>query len=262
MLLGALQFAAHRLSTSSSDGGSLSVLLFGEQLLRRDAAGAWQLLHIQLKPGATKDAAVQPIPLPVTAAAAESATVLVQAQDDYPPGGYAEMVRRALACLQVKTLVSLTLSQSYRRRVQIPATQAFERLRAANPAPASFFVNDGTDLRLFGASPDLQLVIESGMIQSLLVCGTVARRPGAIGESESLVSCSMKRSTLPHSRYAPTRCVTTSRRCASQGPCTCAIGATRCRWPLWCIQSTAWKDDCALARMPGMPSLPQPRLQW
>jgi len=186
LLLGALPFAAHRLTTSGSDGESLGALFFGEQLLRRDAAGAWQLLHLHIEAGTIGDAAIQPIPLPVTAAAAESATALVQAQDDYPPGGYADMVRRALACLQGKTLVSLTLSQSYRRRVQIPATQAFERLRAANPAPASFFVNDGIDLRLFGASPDLQLVIESGVVQSLPVCGTVARRPGAIGESESL----------------------------------------------------------------------------
>jgi anthranilate synthase len=96
------------------------------------------------------------------------------------------MVRRALDVLRERPLVSLTLSQSYRRRVALAPSQAFARLREANPAPASFFLNDGSGLRLLGASPDLQLVVRGRAIQALPVCGTVARRPGAQGEAESL----------------------------------------------------------------------------
>ena len=96
------------------------------------------------------------------------------------------MVARALTVLRERPLVSLTLSQSYRRRVEMAPSQAFARLRVANPAPASFFLNDGSGLRLFGASPDLQLVVSGGEVQALPVCGTVARRPGAQGEADSL----------------------------------------------------------------------------
>ncbi len=106
--------------------------------------------------------------------------------DDLPPGGYAALVERAVAVLRERPLVSLTLSQSYRRRVGLRPSQAFARLRAANPAPACFFLNDGSGLHLFGASPDLQLVVSRGEVQSVPVCGTVARRPGAQGEAESL----------------------------------------------------------------------------
>ncbi|MBA4327756.1 MAG: hypothetical protein C0428_05980 [Polaromonas sp.] len=180
LLLGAMPFEAHRLNTPGPDNTALGILFFGEQLFRRDVTGAWQLLQFSLD-GAAPPAAAPPAP-----PAAVAATAAPDPQDDHPPGGYADMVRRALDRLNGPALVSLTLSQSYRRRVQMPAVQAFERLRAANPAPASFFVNDGSGLRLFGASPDLQLVISAGQLQSLPVCGTVARRPGATGEAESL----------------------------------------------------------------------------
>lgn len=180
LLLGALPFEAHQLSGPRSDSAALGTLFFGGQLFRRDAAGAWQALRFSL------DGAAPAAATPSSVTPAVPTTAVPEPRDDHPPGGYADMVRHALDRLNGQTLVSLTLSQSYRRRVQMPAVQAFGRLRAANPAPASFFVNDGSGLRLFGASPDLQLVITAGRVQSLPVCGTVARRPGATGEAESL----------------------------------------------------------------------------
>ena len=186
LLLGALPFAAHRLAEAGNDAGALGVLFFGQHLLRRDGAGAWQHVALSL-PGP-----LLPASPPTASLAAPIASrpaldpVAAEPRDDFPPGAYADMVRRALDCLRERPLVSLTPSQSYRRRVQLPAVTAFGRLREANPAPASFFVNDGSGLRLFGASPDLQLVVTGRSIQSLPVCGTVARRPGAMGEAESL----------------------------------------------------------------------------
>lgn len=184
LLLGALPFAAYRLTEAGSDAGALGVLFFGLQLLRRDGAGAWQEVSLSL-PTQAQIASPSVVPDQPTLRAKPERTS-VEPQDDYAPGGYADMVRRALIRLHGSALISLTLSQSYRRRVVLPALTAFQRLRAANPAPASFFVNDGAGLQLFGASPDLQLVVTAGTLQALPVCGTVARRPGAIGEAESL----------------------------------------------------------------------------
>ena len=186
LLLGALPFAAHHLADGSGTVDRLGVLFFGEQMFRRDAAGNWALLHLQLSEEGCDDTPLRRLPVATDMVASASEESATPPQDDHPPGGYAKMVRRGLTYLQDRTLVSLTLSQSYRRRVQMPATQAFARLRAANPAPASFFVNDGSAVRLFGASPDLQLIIQAGLLHSLPVCGTVARRPGAMGEAESL----------------------------------------------------------------------------
>jgi len=209
LLLGALPFAAHRLATPGSDAGPLGVLFFGERLLRRGSEASWHEVRLSLSgndsdaqpdsgaqvaadlagharageeavtgANARADAAVRP--------GGEAATLPKEPADDYPLGGYAQMVARALPLLRERPLLSLTLSQSYRRRVHLSAAQAFARLRAANPAPASFFLNDGLGAQLLGASPDLQLIVVQGQVRSLPVCGTVLRRPGAVGEAESL----------------------------------------------------------------------------
>ena len=185
LLLGALPFEAHRLVEPGNDAGALGMFFFGQRLLRRDGAGEWREVVLQLACAESLDV---PAAAPVAALATPEplAPVDDDPHDDLPAGGYADMVRRALDCLRERPLVSLTLSQSYRRRVQLPAVAAFGRLRAANPAPASFFVNDGAGLRLFGASPDLQLFVHGRDIQTMPVCGTVARRPGAVGEAEAL----------------------------------------------------------------------------
>lgn len=199
LLLGALPFAAHRLAQPGSDAGALGVFFFGRRLLRRDAAGAWHDVVLSLAETATAGtpiaapvatrAATDPVPFegPDLVARAEPDLVARdEPRDDLPAGGYVHMVRQALVCLHERPLVSLTLSQSYRRRVLMPAVEAFARLRQANPAPASFFVNDGAGLRLFGASPDLQLLVHGRDVQTMPVCGTVARRPGAVGEAEAV----------------------------------------------------------------------------
>lgn len=181
LLLGALPFRAYQLANPGSGDEPLGTLFFGEQLLRRDAAGTWEQVQLQ-----ASDLLQAAEPGLVPAPASPSATSRLEPGDDHPPGGYAGMVRRALDWLRARPLVSLTLSQSYRRAVTLSASQAFARLRAANPAPASFFLNDGCGQRLFGASPDLQLVVAKRVIEALPVCGTVARRSGATGEAESL----------------------------------------------------------------------------
>lgn len=185
LLLGAFRFEAHRLrfdrgrqAGGNADAMELGVLYFPERLLHRDAEGSWSEVVLSLdgqQAGSTPVAVLNP-----------ADAVEADPTDDYPPGGYAGMVRRAVALLRERPLVSLTLSQSYRRRVTLSPAQAFARLRAANPAPATFFLNDGSGLRLFGASPDLQLLIQDGEVQAMPVCGTVARRPGAQGEADSL----------------------------------------------------------------------------
>ena len=184
VLLGALPFAAHRLAAAQREPIPLGVVVVGEELLRRDGNGSWTAIRLHL-PGAELELEREASPL-APSPAQDSAPPRQEVDDDHPPGGYAGMVRRGLPWLREKPLLSLTLSQSYRRAVRVSPAQAFSRLMHANPAPACFFLNDGGGLRLLGASPDLQLRIHAGEVQAMPVCGTVARRPGAQGEAESL----------------------------------------------------------------------------
>jgi hypothetical protein len=85
--------------------------------------------------------------------------------------------------------VSLTLSQSFRRRLGARSpTEAFAALREVNPAPATFYLADGAGEVVFGASPDLQLRVTGGEVEAFPVCGTVARGHGPVGEAEALRS--------------------------------------------------------------------------
>lgn len=198
LLAGALPFAAHRLAAGApawtgrsgpaaslgadhADTEPLGLLFLPEAFLRRDAGGAWELVSF-----ADEEDAPTPDAAAAQASAAERASRSEEPRDDLQPGGYAAMVERAVALLAQRPLVSLTLSQYYRRRVDMPPAQAFRRLRDANPAPATFFVNDGGGECLLGASPDLQLVVRDREIEALPVCGTVARGAGAVGEADSV----------------------------------------------------------------------------
>ena len=184
MLIGALNFEAHRLAATDGDTRHLGTLYLVQHVLRRDVSGHWTSVRLWLPDGPSS--AAQSEPLPASPPQSWPKSPMQEPRDDLPPGAYADMVRGALQALRDERLVSLTLSQSYRRRVQMPATQAFERLRSVNPAPACFFFNGGQGDRLFGASPDLQLVVQGRRVQSFPVCGTVARGSGPLDDAQAL----------------------------------------------------------------------------
>jgi arsenate reductase (glutaredoxin) len=200
LLVGALRFEAHRLQARSAGDGDpaagahdtddgerrapddtpLGLFVFSPRLLRRDAAGCWQRIELALEgiDARPTDRSVAE-PVPATSGAAPA--------DDFVPGGYAAVVARAVERLRREPLVSLTLSQSFRRRVDgVSVARAFQRLRRANPAPAVFALRTPEGANLFGASPDLQLCVNGREVESFPVCGTVARGHGPVGESESL----------------------------------------------------------------------------
>ena len=188
MLIGALPFDAHCLNAPTDFIDPLGIVFLGPHLLRREGTGKWRKIELNVPelPSLVQknDLAIQPERS--TAISLIQDAMASDPQDDSAPGGYAEMVSRALARLKETALVSLTLSQTYRRRVSMKSTEAFARLRKTNPAPACFFLNNGEGLHLLGASPDLQLIIQDRQVVSLPVCGTVAKRSSPVGESLSL----------------------------------------------------------------------------
>jgi anthranilate synthase len=212
LLIGALRFDAHRLAMppaerdatrpgdrvpteDSRPGGDppLGVLFFAPTLLRRAADGAWARIDLQFE-----DRALERLRLARGAGGPRAAAARADAghagparrlepPDDFPPGGYAEVVAHAVERLVQQPLVSLTLSQSFRRALgEASPVQAFAALRAANPAPATFCFNTGAGELVFGASPDLQLQLHGRALESFPVCGTVPRGHGPVGEAEAL----------------------------------------------------------------------------
>ncbi len=201
LLIGALRFDAHQLAPGSeglslqaghSADASLGLLMGGCCWFERDERGEWWQWQLALAAAEeTAEVAVatmswQQGKAVTSAAAGAAASKGEEPCDDGPPGAHADRVRRSLPRLASGELVSLTLSQSYRRRVALSARVAYDRLRSVNPAPACFYINDGAGECVFGASPDLQLLVRGRHVTSYPVCGTVAREAGPVGAAASL----------------------------------------------------------------------------
>ena len=167
---------------------ALGLFFFAPLSLQRDAAGVWQRVALRFTDAALRQAAAEAAPHAAGGRGGMAETGDAPApRDDFPPGGYARVVAAALPALDEGGLVSLTLSQSFRRPLagRTPA-EAFARLREVNPAPATFYVDGGDGEVVFGASPDLQLRVAGREVDAFPVCGTVARGHGPVGEAEAL----------------------------------------------------------------------------
>ena len=73
-------------------------------------------------------------------------------------------------------LLQAVLSRRVEAVTELPALEAYRRLRTANPAPYLFFLDYG-ESQLFGASPEVHVKVRGGEVQIRPIAGT--RRRGA-----------------------------------------------------------------------------------
>ena len=175
-LYGTLAFDYHRLAQGDAlpDDGRrrLALMLPRRVLLASEAGRRWVEFGF---PGL----AARPGPQ-----AAVDAVRLQRFDDDLPRGGHADAVARGVALMRGGELCSLVLSQTFRRRVQVDAADAFARLRRDNPYPAMFFAHLGGGERVFGASPDVQVRADADWVETAPVCGTFRRGSDAVDDHE------------------------------------------------------------------------------
>lgn len=176
-LFGVFSFDYYRLGSDAplpDDGRRRMVLYFPERVLRIPAGGApvWVKFRFGCEVAASE--AERP----------RIASVLLKAaEDELPSGGHASRVARGVALLQRGELYSLVLSQVFRRKAKVRASEAFGILRKRNPYPAMFYGNLGGGELLFGASPDLQVRAGPELVESSPVCGTLRRGSDAVDDA-------------------------------------------------------------------------------
>lgn len=177
-LYGAFSFDYYRIAESAElpdDGRRRFALYFASRVLAHDERDAhWAEFAFKGLPPPTPGWRRPSLP-PV---------VLEAGGDDLPPGGHASKVAEGMNLLATGELVSLVLSQTFRRRLQCKAADAFAALRASNPYPAMFFLNLGGGEKVFGASPDLQVRVAGERVESAPVCGTVRRGSDPLADVE------------------------------------------------------------------------------
>jgi len=157
-----------------AEGTRIAHLYFADQVLRWRENGTVERIRF----------AFDLVPLPFTVQPDEPGYPKPPPGDDFVPGQHAKLVARAVDKMKRGELISLVMSQSFRRPWSGDAGAAFRQLRRTNPNPAMFMVNFGGRERLFGSSPDIQARTENGWLETMPVCGTFRRGANPLEDAE------------------------------------------------------------------------------
>ncbi|HUA51822.1 MAG TPA: anthranilate synthase component I [Candidatus Sulfotelmatobacter sp.] len=108
-------------------------------------------------------------------------------RSDYPPGGYADLVRHALPYFARGDLFEVVPGQSFYEPCNAPPSVLFETLRRINPSPYGFLLNLGGE-HLIGASPEMFVRVEGRRVETCPISGTIARGRDALEDAERILT--------------------------------------------------------------------------
>ncbi len=87
---------------------------------------------------------------------------------------YADMVKKAKKHIYDGDIIQVVLSQRFETKISVEPFAIYRALRALNPSPYMFYLNlDG--LQLVGASPELLVRCEDGLVETRPIAGTRPR---------------------------------------------------------------------------------------
>ncbi|HYC39978.1 MAG TPA: anthranilate synthase component I family protein [Chitinophagaceae bacterium] len=98
---------------------------------------------------------------------------------------YREMVRRGIIHCRRGDVFQVVLSRRFEQGFRGDEFNVYRALRGINPSPYLFYFDYG-DYRLFGSSPESQLIIENGKASIHPIAGTVRREEAGAGMEEAV----------------------------------------------------------------------------
>ncbi len=94
---------------------------------------------------------------------------------------YAGMVKKAKEHITAGDIIQVVLSQRFAVDISVPPFEIYRALRALNPSPYMFYLNiDG--VQLVGASPELLVRCENGLVETRPIAGTRPRGKDEAGD--------------------------------------------------------------------------------
>jgi anthranilate synthase len=106
---------------------------------------------------------------------------------DYPPGGYAAIVREALPYFARGDMFEVVPGQSFYEPCTAAPSALFDTLRRINPSPYGFLLNLGGE-HLIGASPEMFVRVEGRRVETCPISGTIARGRDALEDAERILT--------------------------------------------------------------------------
>lgn len=99
---------------------------------------------------------------------------------------YEEMVERAKEEMRKGEIFEIVLSHSRYFKVSKAPIEIYRKFRTINPSPYLFYVNFGDEC-LVGASPEMFLRVEHGLVQTRPISGTIERGENPIEDYEKMM---------------------------------------------------------------------------
>ncbi len=112
---------------------------------------------------------------------------VTERRSDYPPGGYAAIVRQALPYFARGDLFEVVPGQSFHEPCAALPSALFETLRRINPSPYGFLLNLGGE-HLIGASPEMFVRVEGRRVETCPISGTITRGRDALEDAERILT--------------------------------------------------------------------------
>lgn len=97
-----------------------------------------------------------------------------QKTSDETDTSYLKMVRRGIEHCHLGDVFQVVLSRSFDQPFRGDDFQVYRTLRSVNPSPYLFYFDYG-DFRIFGSSPEAQVVVHEGMAEIHPIAGTFRR---------------------------------------------------------------------------------------
>ncbi|BCJ86194.1 anthranilate synthase component I family protein [Effusibacillus dendaii] len=107
-------------------------------------------------------------------------------EEDVNQLDYIERVRKAKEYIREGDIFQVVLSKRDRVVGEINPLLVYQRLKEVNPSPYMFYV-DYSDFRVFGASPELQILLENGIAQMRPIAGTTKGKGKTDSENQVLI---------------------------------------------------------------------------
>src|SRR5207302_4985435 len=98
--------------------------------------------------------------------------------------GFMESVGAAKQYIVQGDVIQAVLSQRFARKTNAPAFEIYRALRQVNPSPYMYYLELG-DFQIVGASPEMLVRVEDGLVETHPIAGTRPRGADAL-EDERL----------------------------------------------------------------------------
>ena len=95
-------------------------------------------------------------------------------QSNFTKPAYEDVVRRAKEYIAAGDIIQVVPSQRFSRAVSVDSFDVYRALRVVNPSPYMFYLKcNGFDI--VGASPEMMVRVEDGLVQTRPIAGTLPR---------------------------------------------------------------------------------------